>query len=424
MGWWSDAWDWVDDNFDWIGDAVEGVGDFLDDNSSWLSPVVEGGSQLLGAHLSVEANKRAEKIMREAVERAIEARRAGNEKAAQEYEKAAAQAISTLTGASAQAAEHVIQRSGQAIEARRAGNEAAAREYEQAAAQAMSTLRDSSAKASGHITQSSEQALAARREGNERATARFDPIVQAGDMSRDKLLEIAMSDPGSLTPGQTIMLNDLARHGDATAAAGGLRGAGRARMAMMDDLEGRAMARFFDSNRARSDAAIRDAPTHGIEARGAQAALDADTGRAGFDANLWAGSNLAGIEGRLGENLGGIEMGVGERKSELEADTGKAGYDANLWAGSNLADIEGNKGRNIANIEMGVGQRTSDLAHDTGVAEYGGEILTGQAGAGRRIADGNIYSSTVGAVGGVIAEEMRDKERKSRFAGAPYMEPV
>lgn len=381
-------------------------------------------AQLLAAKLAVQANERAQKIMQEAVAKALEARRAGNEEAARQYEAGAARAIATITGTSEASMAHIVNRAARAsyaLDTARGDFETGAGradrhlvDYADRAGSALDTAR-------GDISSHALAAAGMRQAFNEQASERFDPIVEAGDMSRDKLLQIAMTDPGSLTPGQAIMLGDLARHGEATAAAGGLRGAGRARAAMLDDTLGRSLARFFDINRARSDAALRDAPRTGLEGRAAQAALLQDTGRGHYDANLWAGGNLADIEGRraaLEERTGASRAGLMERLGINLAGVERDRAANERWAGSNLAGITERAGRDIGGIHQDTGAYTAGLAHDTGVAEHGGELLIGQAGAGRRLADADVYGTTIGAIAGTMAEDRKRRAQEGRY-GTP-----
>ena len=119
----------------------------------------------------------------------------------------------------------------------------------------------------------SARALAAQQQSAGEASETLQQLADEFGPARDLLIERAMRDPASLTPGQQKMLGDLTRSSEAATAASGLRGAGRSRLALMDDLLGRAQSRFYDINRSSSEGAADSLADMGIRGITSQAAV-------------------------------------------------------------------------------------------------------------------------------------------------------
>ena len=161
--------------------------------------------------------------------------------------------------------------------------------------------------------EASDRASDRQRESAAEANALLQQLTDEFGPARDLLLERAMRDPASLTPGQQRMLADLARSSDAATAASGMRGAGRTRLALMDELLGRAQGRFYDINRASSEDAADALADMGVRGITSQAAVTSGQGAGEADALLRGADIAAGAKTATGSvwgetlgNLGGL----------------------------------------------------------------------------------------------------------------------
>ena len=184
--------------------------------------------------------------------------------------------------------------------------------------------------------EASDRALAAQRQSAGEANETLQQLSDEYGPARDLLIQRAMRDPSSLTPGQQKMLEDLARSSEAATAASGLRGAGRTRLALMDDLLGRAQGRFYDINRSSSEEAAGSLADMGIRGITSQAA---------------------------------VKSGLGNATSNT------------LMRGADIA-------------------------------------------AGAKTATGSVWGETLGSLGGLISESIKDRDRKRRFEDGIYRMPV
>lgn len=99
--------------------------------------------------------------------------------------------------------------------------------------------------------QAGREARAAYEEAAKRG---IGAITAGGTAMRAGLAPLAIrAGPGEMTPQQRIMLEDLMRGGVARLASGGLRGAGRAGQAVLNDLAQRTQASFYDINQQNKD---------------------------------------------------------------------------------------------------------------------------------------------------------------------------
>ena len=134
---------------------------------------------------------------------------------------------------------------------------------------------------------------------SERALERLDPFIADSEPARRRLVELTRPDPAMLTPGQRLQLEDLVRSAESGAAAGGLRGAGRTRLALLDQIERRARAGFQDQNVRRADEASRLLAGQGLSAAGAAAGTEVGTADILGNAATATGSVYADTLGSL-----------------------------------------------------------------------------------------------------------------------------
>ena len=94
------------------------------------------------------------------------------------------------------------------------------------------------------------------REAYEAAAQRGIAAIRQGTTGFEETIRPLMVPVSGLTPAQQIALEDQTRDDNATLAASGLRGAGRAGVAAVMDSRRRFTADALDDNRSRSDAAL------------------------------------------------------------------------------------------------------------------------------------------------------------------------
>lgn len=179
-----------------------------------------------------------------------------------------------------------------------------------------------------------EQAELARQEF--RASAqRGIQAIRAGqgefDARMAQMPTREITGPNELTPGQRIAMEDTRRGAQEMLAASGLRGAGRAVTAAINDVEGRQRARFYDVNQARTDDELqRRQRLQELGARNAQA----------------VGGDIANTEIGAGTRSGQTFRDLGSQQSRLQTATGQAQGAASQQAGA----IQANAGTANANL--------------------------------------------------------------------------
>ena len=187
---------------------------------------------------------------------------------------------------------------------------------------------DANRDAARMASRAAERAADEERRAAGEARAILDRLVETYEPARDLLMERALRDPASLTPGQQRSLADLARSSEAATAATGLRGSGRSRLALMDELLGGARAHFYDINRASADQATDALADMGVRGIAGQAAVTSGEGAATADALMRGGEIGAGartatgsVWGRTLGDLGGLlaeSVKERERKKRFE----------------------------------------------------------------------------------------------------------
>lgn len=158
---------------------------------------------------------------------------------------------------------------------------------------------------------SAEGALAEARaieEGNRLAQERYAAIQQQTAPAQSYLRGVVVQDPTRLTPLQENQMADLRRDTNAALAASGLRGAGRATVAAIRQVEDQARNRMVDGNRARQDSAASQLSGQFNSAATNSANLDAATGRATGSALRYVGGTGAGAT-VANEQITGKTMG-------------------------------------------------------------------------------------------------------------------
>jgi len=176
---------------------------------------------------------------------------------------------------------------------------------------------NSNAAARDQYNQSQEAARAAQAAANAQAAARWAPALEAGDQARTQLRSISALDPNVMTASQRIQLDDAQRNTNARLASSGLRGAGRAQAAVVNDLNHRMGATFADQNQRRADAATNTLSGQGQVATGQVSTIDQNTGRADAASIREIGANDASYELAQGRNAG---TAIGAIASQIASD--------------------------------------------------------------------------------------------------------
>lgn len=149
----------------------------------------------------------------------------------------------------------------------------------------------------------------------------LQPDAEAGGNADLMVASRMTADPSRRNPSQEIAREDLIRTGRSNLSAGGLRGAGRAGQAVLDDSVRRFDAGVYDANQGRSDAAANLLSQRGAAARSGLANIESGTGSSMAGNVLDAGSSDASQTGDywasqanlLGQTLGAV-AGLARRK--------------------------------------------------------------------------------------------------------------
>lgn len=164
--------------------------------------------------------------------------------------------------------------------------------------------------AANRITQGYDRQAAAIAAGNLAAQDRLDASNQAAQdrlgtitagaqPATDYLRRVIAQDPYQMTPGQATAHEDALRDARNRVASGGLRGAGRAGAAVVNEASRRFTDRATSQNIARGDTAARQLSGQGYGATVAGAGFDVQTGSRGaaFDASTGQAAGAAAIGG-------------------------------------------------------------------------------------------------------------------------------
>ncbi len=120
--------------------------------------------------------------------------------------------------------------------------------------------------------------VAAIQAGNQQAQDTLGGIRADAQPATDYLRRVIAQDPYAMTPGQTSGHEDTLRDARNRVASGGLRGAGRAGAAVVNEASRRFTDRATSQNIARGDAAASQLSGQGYSAAGQAAGLQANTG--------------------------------------------------------------------------------------------------------------------------------------------------
>ena len=148
---------------------------------------------------------------------------------------------------------------------------------------------DANRSAAEEARAAAEAQAAAIREGNRLAQARYEQRRAESEPAMAYLRQVMATDPSTLTPQQQRNFDDYMRGAGARLAASGLRGAGRAGVASVNEGAAQFKANAFGQNQARSDSAARTLASDFQSVDNNLAGLDRDTARATGDAAMRGG---------------------------------------------------------------------------------------------------------------------------------------
>lgn len=163
------------------------------------------------------------------------------------------------------------------------------------------------------LKKAQKEAEAMRVAAANRGIAYLQPDIDAGAGGTDALMAMMTAHPEILSPSQQRNLQLLTQRGRANLSAGGLRGAGRAGQAVLDDAEEGFLADSFDANRGRSDRAAEILAGRGSQARTGAANITSGVGSANAGDIMSTGEQIASNDGNLftaGANTIGSTLGA------------------------------------------------------------------------------------------------------------------
>jgi hypothetical protein len=184
------------------------------------------------------------------------------------------------------------------------------------------------------VTPELRQNYAERYQGQE---SLYRPYVQAGNQGLAGIQAVAAQDPNQFTPEQQRGLDAYRRGAGARLAASGLRGAGRAGVAAVNEGDAAFRAKNFTENQRRSDAANSDLMRYGYQGTGQTAtALN----------NLY--SNNATLSATDAQLIGNTAMDKAKTDAAAESTGGAALVAAQQANGAGWGSTLGSLGSVIA----------------------------------------------------------------------------
>lgn len=214
---------------------------------------------------------------------------------------------------------------------------------------------------SGQITGAYESSIPYLESGYQGYEQAFTPYVAGGEDAQNFLRDIMSRDPSELTPSQQRLYERFLREANANVNASGLRGAGRAGVAAVNEGLADFYANMYDQNLNRSTAAADSLNQTGYGAAGATGGARKDLGEQMTQLTYGTGEKLAENARRLGDIRG-----------DLTYSTGKQTADTRLQAGTKLQDTAFNTAQDLAKERLGT---TTSL--ESGLATARGDTALG-----------------------------------------------
>ncbi|MEC9347679.1 MAG: hypothetical protein VYB54_15745 [Pseudomonadota bacterium] len=171
--------------------------------------------------------------------------------------------------------------------------------------------------------------------GADRAQQIYRDVLDLSSQGITSLRQIGASRPEDLTPGQQLVLDDTLKDTQAALDRSALRGAGRAQVAVMDDIAKRYRASAYDTNQARIDDANRRLASQGFGALDKIAAQESALG-----------GDTSNIINQTATNKANLERGFGTDSGAVARDTANVGTTAIQRGGTSVLDSLGDIGTN------------------------------------------------------------------------------
>lgn len=205
----------------------------------------------------------------------------------------------------------------------------------------------------------------ARDKGLKAITSALSPYAEGrGTQALDYMSSLAGQDPSTLDPAQTRMRESYLRDSAARLAASGLRGAGRAGVAAVNEGDAELRARLYTENRDRATAAADNLMRTGYSASsqigsaGERAAIDSG--------NVMLDARGRGISAVSGARNRGAEYGAQSRAQGLSAVSSARdrGAVARQTAGNQAAEAKRLSGENVAKTKLDLGTDVAATQRD------------------------------------------------------------
>ena len=169
--------------------------------------------------------------------------------------------------------------------------------------------------------QAAEAERAAILQGNTDAQAFYEQIIGQSQPATDYLRSVVALDPSQLTPSQQTGFDDVTRSANANLAVSGLRGAGRAGVATVNEAQRRYTDAAYDDTQRRSDAAANLLSGQGLTATSgaANAALNTGTNVGGTFATPAEveGDSATATADVFGQTLGALTSYIANENKDI-----------------------------------------------------------------------------------------------------------
>ena len=198
----------------------------------------------------------------------------------------------------------------------------------------------------------------------------LNPYIDGGEAGLNYLNQQMGIDPSSLTPSQQRAMDKYIRDANARLSSSGLRGAGRAGVAAVNEGVADLGATFYDQNLARQGAAASALNSMGYGASGAVA-----TGRK-----------------NMGETIGTLEYGTAEKQAE----------NARSYA-NKVGDLTLNTAKDTATTKLNLGQKAADQTLNAATDVAREKLLTKSSA---ETALSNARSDTAGNIANARAKAL------------------
>lgn len=284
-------------------------------------------------------------------------------------------------------------------------------------------------------------------------SGQYQPYQQAGGAALQQLQQTMATDPGKWTPAQARMFDEYRRNASANLAASGLRGAGRAGIAAINEGEAELAARLYAQNQQRADAATGTLATYGYGATGNVA--NNIQGNANATANLQsrAADQVGSAALSSAQKVAALRAGMQEKGSAAQFENSNlaagntmktnAGNAANYYTaqqdlnnkalaanetvagrtastGNAIGDLIGRYYGNLTNLAGQDATATANTALNKAVTTAGGKTAGGNALIGSALQNNSNWGTSLGQLSSIIAADMKDQTARQ----PQYQQPI